>query len=91
MTLPEPLEEDDKIYVVAATFSLAQHIKEEIKKLRGEEFAKHVRPYGVDMLCNLRGVDPLSIFFEHTAYEQATVKQYREICMIESLQQDIWS
>jgi|SRR6478735_10719625 len=83
-------EEAENINVVAASFHLAMMIKYEAARLRGMEFAAKIRPIGLDSLENLRGVDPYSIFFEHTAYEMASSSQLRTIYYLED-RADPWN
>lgn len=91
MALPTPLDENEILFVVAHSFSAAVQIKKLARELRGDKIADSIRPIGLLSLDTLRGKDPMSVFFEHTAYEQASARQYRDICAIEDLQDSIWS
>jgi hypothetical protein len=88
MELPE---EAENIYVVANTQGLAWIIKSEVAKIRSPELANKIRPIGLDSLDILRGLDPLDIFFEHTAYEYASASQLRLIYMIEERKDALWN
>lgn len=91
MSLPAPLDENDIIYVVSHSFSHGMEIKKMAEKLRGKYVADSIRPLSLESFeTQYRGIDAFSIFFEHTAYEQANAKQYRSICMIEDLQEKMW-
>lgn len=85
-----PLDDNDILYVVAGTYHIANEIKRIAESLRGATLAKAIRPVAIESVYQLRGHDLSSIFFEHTAYEMANAKQYREICQIEDLQASMW-
>lgn len=89
-SLPMPVDDNEILYVVAGSFHIANEIKRIAADLRGRTLSKAIRPVSVEAINTLRGVDPANIFFEHTAYEMANAKQYREICAFEDLQANMW-
>src|SRR4051812_34211690 len=70
-----------RVYIVAAQYDLAFKIRAKIGKINGEQ--ARVMPHSLTSLYTLKGVDPLSVYFEHTAYELANRQQLLEIYEIE--------
>lgn len=83
---------EDKLFIVVSTYGVGTALREQILKMRGPEFKHRIVMVPLDAISyKLSGIDPLSIFFEHTAYEYANSKQYKQIVQIENLQSSIWS
>jgi hypothetical protein len=73
-----------KVYVVAASYAVADMIRDIIRSLNGDR--TRVIPISVQSVNILLGSDPLDIYFEHTAYEFANSQQLRTIYEIEDRQ-----
>jgi hypothetical protein len=78
MIMELPKEFEGNLYIVAYTHSVATYIISRIRKFHGDDFAKRCKPIGSNQAINvLRGVDPLSIYFDHTALEYGAAKDIR--------------
>ena len=78
-----------KVYVVAFKYYIADSVRDIIRNLGGDR--GRVIPVSLHSLKTLCGVDPLDVYFEHTAYEMATSKELIQIYEIEDFKaRTIW-
>lgn len=71
-----------KVYVIAAKYYIADMVRNIIRDLGGDR--SRIIPMGIDSLnIAASAVDPLDIYFEHTAYEFASSRQLIQIYDIE--------
>lgn len=83
MTMIEEMDMHDKdVYLVVSTPSLGMELRNNVKQLNGDP--KRVKIIALGSLYVLQGIaNPMNVYIEHTAYEQADSFQLQKLYTLE--------
>lgn len=90
LTMIEEMEMHDKpVFLVVGTHGVGELAKQYIRKMNAN--SSRVRIICLQSLHYLRGVNPMDVYIEHTAYEQADAWQLRDLYVLEDRKYEyIW-